>query len=182
MFDFSFNHTQWNVPRTRRNTETSRQELWTQLGVRASYKQDSRAKTNFQNIHYPQSNFQCYSKANMFVWTTITQGRPFPAAVLQNFCHSFHATPKSSIYQKLHPSFPMFVVTYNQDLLPRFTPNLHWFQWRLVWQMMMTYLINTKGGIGNVSYQQAFNLQFIGFISPTPALIWEHFILVKELS
>lgn len=45
--------------------------------------------------------------------------------------------------------------------------------------MMMTYLINTKVGIGNVSYQQAFNLQFIGFISPTPALIWEHFISVK---
>lgn len=30
-------------------------------------------------------------------------------------------------------------------------------------------------------YQQALSLQFIVFINPTPAIIWEHFILVEEL-
>lgn len=34
---------------------------------------------------------------------------------------------------------------------------------------------------GKWEYQQALNLYFIVFINPTPALIWEHFILVEGL-
>lgn len=40
-----------------------RQELWTlQLNVTASYKDNFIAKTNIQNIGYPQSNFSVHPK------------------------------------------------------------------------------------------------------------------------